>query len=98
MEMEGGLPFAVRPFVPTLLSMSEPHFGNEPPIVALATVVRARTAKFFQLRLPNGKLTHGHVPRRLEDTILPLEVGQSVRVEISPYDFERARITAKEHT
>lgn len=78
--------------------MSDSHFGNEPPIVALATVVRARTDKFYQLSLPNGKLTHGHVPRRLEEIILPLEVGESVRVEISPYDFERARITAKEPT
>ncbi|MCB1100622.1 MAG: hypothetical protein KDN22_33985 [Verrucomicrobiae bacterium] len=71
------------------------HFGNEPPIVALATVVQARSETIYQLSLPNGKLTHGHVPRRLADVLLPLETGESVRVEISPYDFGRARITAK---
>ena len=71
------------------------HFGSEPPIIALATVVQQRSEFVYQLSLPNGKLTHGHVPRRLMTKLLPLFPGDTLRVEITPYDFDRARITAK---
>lgn len=71
------------------------HFGSEPPIIAMAKVVQARSETVYQLELPNGKLTHGHVPRRLMADLLPLQPGDALRVEMTPYDFERARITAR---
>ena len=71
-------------------------FGSEPPIIAHATVIQQRTDSVYQISLPNGKLTHGHVPKSLRSELLPLKPGDTLRVEISPYDFERARITAKE--
>ncbi|MGK0187656.1 MAG: translation initiation factor IF-1 [Verrucomicrobiales bacterium] len=74
------------------------HFGSEPPVVALAIMVKAFSETVYQLRLPNGKLAHGHVPRRLAASLLPLQPGDALRVEMTPYDFERARITAKVDT
>lgn len=71
------------------------EFAGEPPIQAVAVVELRRSESVFQLCLPNGKRTHGHVPRSLREAILPLAPGDQVKVEISPYDFERARITLR---
>ena len=72
------------------------RFAGEQPILALATVVQSRSECVFQLSLPNGKLTHGHIPNSLMPQLSPLRAGDTLRVEISPYDFERARIVARE--
>jgi translation initiation factor IF-1 len=55
-------------------------------------VIEALPNAMFRVRLDNGHLVLGHVAgkmRRFRIRILP---GDRVRVELSPYDLDRARI------
>ncbi len=62
------------------------------PIVTTATVTAERDHRTVMLTLPNGKITLGHLAR----THLPLRpqltAGTEVTVEMTPFDFEKARI------
>jgi translation initiation factor IF-1 len=53
-------------------------------------VVQVIDAHTCVAELPNGKQVHAHFPRRrpAED----LQPGDSVSLEMNPYDFSRARI------
>ena len=66
----------------------------EQPIEAVGEVIEALGNGVFQLTLPNGKRVPGHLPKRLAglaDTITP---GCQVKLELTPYDFDKARIVA----
>ena len=56
------------------------------------TVVESLPNAMFRVQLDNGHVVLGHVAgkmRRFRIRILP---GDRVRVEVSPYDLDRARI------
>ena len=63
----------------------------EPPITTQATILEILNDHTCTARLPNGKTVHAHVPKR---TVGPFELiqGAEVTLELSPYDFSRARI------
>ena len=70
-----------------------PTLRGEPPIRTWAEVVSCRAERrLFEVRLPNGKVSHGHVPQALESQLLPIELGAEVIVEFTPYDLDRGRI------
>jgi len=59
-------------------------------------VVEALPNAMFRVKLENGHLVLGHVAgkmRRFRIRILP---GDTVRVELSPYDLDRARIVYRQ--
>lgn len=66
----------------------------DPPIYAEAEIVEILSERTFRLKLPNGKLTLGHTPKRLAELRPDLQVGCHVSVEMTPFDFEKARISA----
>jgi translation initiation factor IF-1 len=58
------------------------------PVLARLGPVLYRTA------LPNGKVILAHVSKRLADAGTGFEPGQQVVMELTPYDFDQARILA----
>lgn len=64
----------------------------EAPIQTIGTVRKALGGSVFRVELPNGKLVVGHLPRRAAALAASLAPGRRVRLEMTPYDFEKARI------
>ncbi|MDP0491855.1 MAG: translation initiation factor IF-1 [Verrucomicrobiota bacterium JB023] len=62
------------------------------PIVAQATVTEERDHRTVMLELPNGKPTLGHLSRNHLHLRPSLTPGARVTVEMTPFDFEKARI------
>lgn len=62
----------------------------EPAITTEATVVEVLDSHTCTAELPNGKVVHAHLPRRKPGA--ELQTGQTVNLEMNPYDFSRARI------
>ena len=46
----------------------------------------------YRAELPNGKRILAHLSKRLADAATVLETGQWVVMELTPYDFDQARI------
>ncbi len=63
----------------------------EPPITTQATVIQVLNDHTCTARLPNGKTVHAHVPKRAKEPY-DLKQGDDVTLELTPYDFSRARI------
>ena len=64
----------------------------ETPITTTG-LIRTRLGEFvFELSLPTGKIIPGHVPKRLNKLIPLITDGAQVQLEMTPYDFEKARI------
>ena len=49
-------------------------------------------AVLYRAELPNGKRILAHLSKRLADAGAVFEPGQRVVMELTPYDFEQARI------
>jgi translation initiation factor IF-1 len=65
----------------------------EAPILAKAEVIKILKPDLYELRLPNGKMTLGHLSKALKGTPEP-EVGTYVTLELTPFDFDTARVSA----
>lgn len=76
------------PPIPTLPGM------YESPVVATAEIVRLRKPGIFDARLPNGKVTCAHLSKALAQEKQGPTEGDTVRVELTPFDFDTARIVA----
>lgn len=63
------------------------------PIITEATVVSERDQRTVFLELKNGKQTLGHLSRANLELRPQLIAGTRVEVEMTPFDFEKARIT-----
>jgi translation initiation factor IF-1 len=48
----------------------------------------------YRAELPNGKVILAHVSKRLADAGVAFEPGQRIVMELTPYDFDQARILA----
>jgi len=46
----------------------------------------------YRAELPNGKRILAHLSKRLTDAAVVFEPGQWVVMELTPYDFDQARI------
>lgn len=57
------------------------------------TVVTALPNTTFTVKLETGHQVHAHVAGRLRKHYIRILPGDRVRVEISPYDITKARIT-----
>lgn len=64
----------------------------ETPVTTIARLGAARGPVVFAATLPNGKPVLAHLPRSLAHLAPGLSPGCEVRVELSPYDFDHARI------
>lgn len=64
----------------------------EAPIQTTGLIRKALGGHVFRVELPNGKVVVGHLPRRSAGLADSLSAGARVRLEMTPYDFEKARI------
>lgn len=63
----------------------------EAPILAKAEVIKILKPDLYELRLPNGKITLGHLSKELRGSPEP-DLGSQVSVELTPFDFDTARV------
>ena len=47
----------------------------------------------FKVRLPNGHEVLAHISGKMRNRFIKIVVGDKVRMEMSPYDMTKARIT-----
>ena len=66
----------------------------EQPIETIGEILEPLGNGVFQLTLPNGKTIPGHLPKRLSELSDDIKAGSKVRLEMTPYDFDKARIVA----
>ena len=56
-------------------------------------VVEKLPNAMFQVELPNGHQVLAHISGKLRMNYIKILVGDTVTVEVSPYDISRGRIT-----
>ncbi|MCA8938639.1 MAG: translation initiation factor IF-1 [Planctomycetes bacterium] len=66
--------------------------AKEAPIRVEAEVIEALPNARFRLKLENGHEVLGHVSGKMRKFFIKILPGDSVTVEISPYDFSKGRI------
>ena len=56
----------------------------------VASVLKGTT---FRVRLENGHIVLAHISGKMRKNFIRLSVGDRVRMEMSPYDLSKGRIT-----
>lgn len=64
----------------------------EATLHTLGRVLENPSPLLYRCALPNGKVILAHLSKRMTETHAEFALGQQVRLELSPYDFETARI------
>lgn len=64
----------------------------ETPVQAVARISQVLKEGLFEVTLPNGKKSLGHLSKDLAADPPTLTEGMQVRVELTPFDFDSARI------
>lgn len=68
---------------------------REKPITTSGEILEVLENRCYRVSLPNGKVVIGFPSRELRSPgAQPLEAGSRVRLEMTPYDFSKARIVA----
>ncbi len=68
---------------------------SETPIKTETMVIRPLSGVTYAIALPNGKEIVGHLARGLRDAPPTFQAGDRVSVEMTPYDFTKARIVGR---
>ena len=64
------------------------------PITTTGEILVILSERAFKVRLPNGKEVIGHPSRALAEKGTEFSPSLRVSLEMTPYDFEKARIAA----
>jgi translation initiation factor IF-1 len=56
-------------------------------------IVAVLPGTMFKVKLANGHIVLAHISGKLRKNFIKIAAGDSVRMEMSPYDLEKARIT-----
>lgn len=67
--------------------------AKEELIETEGTVVEALPNAMFRVRLENGHLVLAHVSGKMRMNFIRILPGDKVKLELSPYDLSRGRIT-----
>lgn len=70
--------------------------AKEEAIVVQAKVVETLPNAMFRLELDNGHKVLGYVSGKMRMHFIRILPGDTVTVELSPYDLTRGRITRRE--
>ena len=65
-------------------------------IEAMGTVVDAQPNEMFKVKLDNGFEVLAHISGKIRMNYIRILPGDKVKVELSPYDLTRGRITWRE--
>ena len=66
--------------------------AKEEPIEIEGVVVEALPNAMFQVELENGHKVLAHISGKMRKHYIRILPGDSVKLEVSPYDLNRARI------
>jgi translation initiation factor IF-1 len=69
---------------------------KEEPIELVGTVTQVLPGTMFRVALPNGHEVLGHISGKMRKNFIRISVGDKVKVQMSPYDLGKARITYRE--
>jgi translation initiation factor IF-1 len=69
--------------------------NREPPITTTATITGTPVGRRFPAELLNGKPVAAFPARGATDLARSLGPGDRVTVELTPYDFSKARIVGR---
>ena len=67
--------------------------GSEQAIELEGAISTVLPGTMFRVKLDNQHEVLAHVPGRMRKHFVRLTVGDRVRLEVSPYDLSKARIT-----
>ena len=67
--------------------------AKEEPIELNGKVTQVLPGTMFRVALPNGHEVLAHISGKMRRHFVRLTVGDRVRLEMSPYDLSKARIT-----
>ena len=67
--------------------------AKDDAIEAEGTVLESLPNVMFKIRLDNGHEVLGHISGKMRKNYVRIMPGDRVRIELSPYDLERGRIT-----
>lgn len=69
---------------------------KEDPISLVGTVSQVLPGTMFRVALANKHEVLAHISGKMRKNFIRISVGDRVRVEMSPYDLGKARITFRE--
>jgi len=69
----------------------------ESAITTIGTITEQLSPNTYRVSLPNGKIVLGHLSKELNQQAPPptFSTTTKVHLELTPYDFEKARITSQ---
>ena len=67
--------------------------AKEEPIELIGSVTQVLPGTMFRVALPNGHEVLAHISGKMRKHFIRISVGDKVKVEMSPYDLGKARIT-----
>jgi len=70
--------------------------AKEEPIELTGSVTQVLPGTMFRVALPNGHEVLAHISGKMRKHFIRISVGDKVRVEMSPYDLGKARITYRD--
>jgi translation initiation factor IF-1 len=77
-----------------LKSQLSPNPSQNPNAIELeGTVVAVLPGTMFRVQLANGHIVLGHISGKLRKHYIKIAAGDRVKMEMSPYDTDKARIT-----
>ena len=74
----------------------ERRMPKEKPLEVSGVVTEALANTRFRVQLESGHMVIAHVAGRMRKNFIRIVPGDKVKVEVSPYDFARGRITYRE--
>jgi len=74
---------------------SKPSVAKEQPIEVIGSVTQVLPGTMYRVALPNGREVLARVSGKLRKNFIRISVGDTVNVEMSPYDLGQARITSR---
>ena len=66
--------------------------SNEPAISVEGKIVSILPGTMFRVELPNGQVVLAHISGKMRKRFIRLNLGDRVKLEMSPYDLSKARI------
>ena len=77
-----------------LNSQTSSNPSQNPNAIELeGTVVTVLPGTMFRVQLANGHIVLGHISGKLRKHYIKIATGDRVKMEMSPYDTDKARIT-----
>jgi len=68
------------------------QMAKEEPIQLEGTISQVMPGTMFKVKLPNGHEVLAHISGKMRKNWIRIAEGDTVRVEMSPYDLSKARI------